>query len=263
MVNYGHMKPSTPEKVITIFGSLLILFAIIGTIFNVIVNGRFIGGNPFGAIYYLQLAILALGGYGFGYLLGKREGMSTYLGVIWSLITLSLFFVIDALRISLQSDASSGQLFLLSPLITVAIAISLGLILKVLLPSFRARVFSEVLLTITFITTQLLQFYDVFYQNKGEFQTWNVVHIIALLATPLLIMAVAALIVPARPIGMRLVYGCIVGASALSLTQTLWLFRLNPLESSTNIFLVVISIIVILLSITFIDALRRSVRRAR
>ncbi|HJP81127.1 MAG TPA: hypothetical protein VJ841_01880 [Candidatus Saccharimonadales bacterium] len=208
-----------PEQILTTAGLSIIVAGCVSSIFDSIVNQRFIT-RPWMILFYIPYLILLGGGFTAGYFLSRRN---VFTGVIYAFLAVGLYFPLDSIRATLGDFVLSGFLFTTLPAIVLLIICSIAFATQ-----YRKR-----LDTPSMISKFLLGF------SFGAYALTQLVLTISAgsryaLVSPVVIAIITYFILKIRNPFDRIVYAILMSELYILLVIILSKFQTNPVASVAN-----------------------------
>jgi len=271
MVNNHNNKYPRLEKTLTIAGTILIFITIIATLFSAWNNRGFVY-EPLDVVYYLRYLLILCGGYFIGYIVRthkskKPHNLFSFDGVLYSLLAILIFFLLDLIRIPLRNFFGflpypwEKIIFEGAPLITLAVVAVIAIIFKKCAFLKKSNHKFEWLFIILFIIQQIgMYIYPISISILPQLSLgflWTIA--LCIINTPLAVAIVTYLLLGNIKESLnRVFYSSIVGTMYGALYLIVWEFRTNPMADATEIFSYIATISVLVLTAILIWRARKT-----
>lgn len=256
------------EKTLTVAGVILILLAIVATLFSAWNNRRFVY-EPLDVIYYIRYLLILCGGYFIGYMCQSKKPRNLFAfdGVSYSLLAIITFFSLDFIRIPIRNLFGflpypwEKILFEGSPIITLAIIAVIAIIFNKYTPVKKSKHIFQWLFIILFIFQQVGMY--VYPASISAFPQLSLVFLLTMLLgviiSPLSVAIVSYLLLGNVKESLnRAFFSSAIGTIYGTTYIIMWEFSTNPMAEATNIFSYVATISALALTATLIWRARKT-----
>lgn len=264
------------EKTFSLFGCIVVLLALVASVFSVIHNGRFIH-EPLDMLYYAQHFVIVGIGFLIGYLLSgygrpiPSSNTKITSGLQFALLSYILFISLDLIRMFANDALMTigypwGKIVFMG---TPVLVLMLALVIYLLTFKWRAHAHrmaspSFIIVVVLFFATHAFQLFDTLVGIASikaiDAAAW--LSLLGLAVHPLIITS-AAFVALHRipPLLERLSYAVAVGVLFVIAQSAIWEFRTNPELSATIQFGVIASAVMVTTLILFLTVAHKQLAR--
>ena len=211
----------TPEQILTAAGLSIIGAELVSSIFDLIINHRFIT-HPSMLLYYTSYLILLGGGFIAGYFLSRKNAFT---GVIYAFLAVALYFPLDSIRAALGSSLFTMYLFMTLPSITLGAICLIAFITQYYNKLSKPSVVSKFLLGFSFGVYALTKL--VLMIPSGSRYA---------LVSPVVVAIIIYFILKTRNVIDRIVYAILMSELYILLIIILLKFQTNPMAGVVNFY---------------------------
>jgi len=252
------------DKIIVFAGILLLILAIVASVFSLFNNNRFIH-DPLSLVYYFRYATIIVGGFLIGFFLQKSKKLRFksvepfFSGVSYSLLAFNVYMLFDTLRVTAQnltgetSFIYSRFIFELMPVIAVIAVLLFALYLRNREDNIvKNRIFIWSL-PIILASSFFISYIQLFFIPNVDFKMLLVP---AIITEPIFISTfIYFALVSIKPIMIRMLYALSAGTLYYLLILLLWEFNTDAYIESVNKFDILVRVITISFVVIFTGAL--------
>jgi len=249
------------ERTLTIAGLILIVIGFIANIFSAWTNSRFIAYDLGNLSYYLCYLVILGGGFIIGYILTKKtpdhkRRNRLFSGVFYAALAMSLYCLLDLTRVGIQNlfgdfDFPIGKLiFQGMPIFAIIATLIIACISQLKTKRLGSNLLPKIALISSFIIYQLYYFISgiILYNSSTDTgPMWLTIG--SFIITPLTIAIVSFLSLNnIKGLFDRIFYSTFIATLSYTFIIVLWDFRTDASYEATNIFYIIVTLIMLILT---------------